>query len=87
MEDIIEQVKKRLAEDPSKRFFRAQTVENICAAYDQRIANLNKLNANRLAEIVRLRAALEWYAADDARLFEQGLVEHVDDRPATEALK
>ena len=40
----------------------------------------------RVAEETR-RAALEWYAADDARLFEQGLVERVTDRPATEALK
>ena len=38
------------------------------------------------AENARLRAALEWYKADDARLFEQGLVERVMDRPATAAL-
>ena len=53
------------------------------AKLDQATATANMA----LLKNARLRAALEWYAADDARLFEQGLVEHVDDRPATEALK
>ena len=39
------------------------------------------------AENARLRAALEWYLADDARMFENGILGSVDDRPAKGALK